>query len=237
MRRSIPILLIAATFLAALSASASDFWFAKDWHQWSAHECSVLLAESPWTHTWRAGPEFRRIDPDPGTTGIMSGPDGGQMIYIVQLRSSLPLRQALIRRQQLQLNYDKMNGDEQKAFDAKTAKILDRSYDDAILVHVDFSRTTGRGGLVMQNKELAQKPERLHALLVTEDGFELRASRLDPNLQDATFDAIFPRTVNGVPVVQDGQKRFSIQFQGPSSQPVRVDFDLSKMLVNGKPNF
>ena len=100
--RKIPILLVAlATVLAAFTVQASDFWLAKDWNQWSAHECAVLLAESPWTHTWRAAPEFTRVDPEPGTGGVMSGPDGGQMIYAVQLRSSLPLRQALIRRQQL----------------------------------------------------------------------------------------------------------------------------------------
>jgi hypothetical protein len=235
-RRKIPILLMAATVLVAVSASASDFWLAKDWKQWSGHECSVLLTESPWTHTWRAGPEFRHNDANPGATGVMVGPED-QMMYVVQVRSSLPVRQALIRRQQLELNYDKMSGDEQKAFDAKATKILDRSYDDFVLVHVDFSGTAGRGALETQIRVLAQKPERLRALLIAEDGFKLGPSRVDPSLQDATFDAIFPRVVNGVPVVQDGQKRFSIQFQSPSNQVVRVEFDLSKMLVNGKPSF
>ncbi len=235
-RRITPILLMAATLLAALSTSAADFWLSKDWKQWSKHECSVLLTESPWTHTWRAPRELIHSDAAAGATGHMLGPED-QMMYIVQVRSSLPVRQALIRQQQLQLNYDKMSGDEQKSFDAKAAKILDRSYDDFILFHVDFSGTPGRGGIVMQRRALAQKPESLRTSLVAEDGFKLSPSRVDPNLQEATFDAIFPRVVNGVPVIQDGQKRFSIQFQSPSNEPVKVEFDLSKMLVNGKPNF
>jgi hypothetical protein len=53
--------------------------------------------------------------------------------------------------------------------------------------------------------------------------------------------------MSGAPVIKDGQKGFSIRFQSPQllimgevnipAQPVKVKFDLGKMLVNGKLNY
>jgi hypothetical protein len=236
-RRYITTLLaIALLASAALTVQASDFWISRDWKQWSKGECGVLLAESPWTHTWRPGPEIKRSDTNPGATAGTINPED-QLSYVVQLRSSLPVRQALIRQQQLDQNYDKMSADERAAFDTRAAQILDRNYGDTILVHVDFSSIGASIPLKRQIVGLAQKPESLRALLVAEDGFKLDASHVNLTPSDATFDITFPRAVEGAPVIKGGQKRFAIQFQNPANQPVRVEFDLSKMLVNGKPSY
>ena len=61
-------------------------------------------------------------------------------MFAVQLRSALPIRQAIVRQLQLQQKYDKMNDTQRSEFDKQAEQILIRSYDNAILVHVDFSR-------------------------------------------------------------------------------------------------
>jgi hypothetical protein len=221
---------------ASVSASASDFWVAKDWHQWAKHECAALLAESPWTHTWRAGRQFTGNDSNPSTPMTMVEPEE-QLKYVVQLRSSLPVRRALIRQQQLEQDYDNMSSDQRAAFDTKALQILERKYADSILVHVDFSGTGTIFQFMAQLRELARTPEGLRAFIITEDGLKLSSTRLDVSARDDSFDIVFPRAVNDGPVIRDGQKHFSVQFRNPSKQTVEVQFDLSRMLVNGKPSF
>jgi hypothetical protein len=219
--RKIPILL-AAVAVFALAANATDFWLTKDWKQWSKGDCENLFAESPWAHTWRSG---------------------DQLAFAVQLRSSLPIRQAIVRQLQFDQKYDKMTDAQRGTFDAQAAQILNRTYDDAILVHVDFSRSSVADRLGADLHAYVQKGiEQLNALLITDDETKLAPSRFDMSPKTpGTFDLVFPRLVNGVPAIKDGQKHFSVQFQTPQliqpdipSRHVRVDFDLSKMAVSGK---
>jgi hypothetical protein len=257
--------LLAAAILAVLAVQASDFWLSKDWKQWSKDDCAKLLVESPWAHVWRGG-RAQGINPSGApqagqdmnanvqSSGLPNTPNpnyqagvGYDLVYAVQLRSSLPVREALVRQQQLEQKYDKMNDADRKAFDTRAAQILNRNFDEAILVHVDYSRGGAGPNLAGELRSSAQKRENLHVSLVTEDGSKISASRVDVNQKEAAFDAIFPRTANGVPVITDGQKRFSIQFQSPqllvvydtnvAAQPVQVEFDLSKMIVSGKLNY
>jgi hypothetical protein len=244
-RRNIQIL-IAVLTLAALTASATDFWLAKDWKQWSKSESAGLLVESPWAHVWRGGND-QRINPSNDSTANTRPVVGYGLVYAVQLRSSLPIRQALVRQQQLDQKYDKMTDAQRSAFDTRAAQILDRKFDDAILVHVDFSEGGAGPNLATDLREFAQKRENLHVSLLTSDGARIAASRVDVSPREAAFDAIFPRMVNGAPAIKEGDKGFSIQFQSPQllivgdvtlpAQPVEVKFDLSKMMVAGKLNY
>ena len=222
--------------LAALAASATDFWLTKDWHQWSKGDCDNLLLESPWSHVWR----YRAESSDPNIPHAMLD----QLFFSVQLRSALPIREAMVRQFQLDQKYDKMNDAARKAFDAKAEPILNRSYDDRILVHVDFSQSNGsdllQGAL---RGEIAAGD--FAPALVTDDGAQVAPIRVDMSEKNThVFDLIFPRVKDAAPLIKDGQKQFSVQFQSPavnyfegfhiSSRRVRVDFDLSKMILNGK---
>jgi hypothetical protein len=61
------------------------------------------------------------------------------------------------------------------------------------------------------------------------------------------IDLYFPRVTNGAPAIKDAQKQFSLQFQTPQyldtkgvnvmPRRVTINFDLTKMLVDGKPNY
>ena len=109
--------------LAAFAVSAGDFWVSKDWKQWSKDDCEKLLGDSPWAHIWRRGDAA-----------------GDQPVFAFQLRSALPIRQAIVRQLQFAQKYDKLSDTQRSEFDTQANQILNRSYDDAILVHVDFSR-------------------------------------------------------------------------------------------------
>jgi hypothetical protein len=230
---------LAITLLAALGAGGSDFWRSKDWKQWSKGDCDALLLESPWSHPWRYRAE--PIDPDLGHELL------DQLYFSVQLRSALPVWRAIVRQLELDQKYDRMNDTQRNAFDAKAGPILNRSYGDIILVHVDFSRSNGSDSLQGAVRlEIAAGD--FAPALVTEDGTQVSPIRVDISEKDThVFDLIFPRMKDGVPFIKDGQKQFSVQFQSPqilyfrdihiSPRRVKVDFDLSKMIVDGKLNY
>jgi hypothetical protein len=227
-RRYVPALLALFLTLTSLSVLAEDFWLTKDWKQWSKEESTKILTDSAWAKTWRA-----------------NGNEDG-IVYIVQLRSALPVREAIVRRLQFDQKYDKMTEVQRNAFDVQAAKVLDRSYDDAILVHVDFSKSNASPNLRGNFKQLSAT--NLDASLVTDDGNQVKSIRFDMNDKAFyEFDLLFPKLRDGTPVIKDGQKRFSVQFQSPRvdlgldvntfdsrSQRVRVDFDLAKMAVGNK---
>jgi hypothetical protein len=226
-RISIPVAILT---LAALAVSASDFWVSKEWKQWSKTDCEALLLESPWAHVWRGGPSEEE-----------------SLVYDAQLRSALPVRQAIVRQLQLDQKYDKMSDAQRSTFDTQAGQILNHSYDDVILVHIDFSKSKAEPGLAGDfHGDVQNGEKRLDALLVTEDGSQLKPARFDPK-KDFSFDLVFPRMNNGSPAIKEAQKYFSIQFQSPQhtgrngsnivSERVTFKFDLSKMVVNGKPSF
>jgi|CZKC01.1.fsa_nt_gi hypothetical protein len=227
-RRHIPKFLAAAiALLAVLTANATDFWLTKDWRQWSKGDCENLLAESPWVHTWRGG-----------------GPAGDQLAFAVQLRSALPIRQAIVRQLQFDQKYENMTDAQRTTFDAQATQILNRNYDDAILVHVDYSKGLGAPYLPFAWFPTHSDTAILDPSLVTDDGTRISSSRFDSKT-NYTFDLIFPRTKDGVPLIKDGQKHFSIQFHSPQitnnsqgitvpARNVGVEFDLGKMTIDGK---
>ncbi len=218
---------LAVSALAVITASATDFWISKDWKQWSRSDCENLLTESPWAHAWKGG-----------------GQSGAELAYSVQLRSALPVRQAIVRQLQLDQKYDKMTEAQRTAFDSQASQILNRSYDDVILVHVDYSKSGASNSLQGLLNSFHSDADTFTASFSTEDGTRVTPARVDIGKNQA-FDLIFPRTKDGLPVIKDRQKRFSIQFQSPQflnsstgitipNKRIDLQFDLSKMIVDGK---
>jgi hypothetical protein len=245
-RRKISILLTVAALLT-LTANATDFWLAKDWRRWSKDECHTLLNESPWAHGWvgRAQAGNAHMGSAPPSEAVLAD----QLVYAVQLRSSLPVREAIVRERQLDQKYENMTNAERAAFDAQAGPILNRDYGDSILVHVDFAKSKTRADLAGELNALVQKvPDALNAMLVGDDRSQTKAIRVTMNSKEPyTIDFLFPRAIAGTPAIREGQKKFSVQFQSPQlpdvnglsvpNQVVVCNFDLSKMVVNGKVSY
>ena len=219
--------IVLAVMLAAIAVGADDFWVSKDWKQWSKDDCEKLLGDSPWAHIWRRGDAT-----------------GDQFVFAFQLRSALPIRQAIVRQLQFAQKYDKLNDAQRSEFDTQSNQILNRSYDDTILVHVDFSRGSLGMNLLGDFRRLPKEIDALDVTLVTNDHSRIKATRVDVSKKDAAFDATFPRMSNGAPVVAAGQAHFWIQFLCPTlfdnagithpARSVEVEFDPTKMVLGGK---
>jgi hypothetical protein len=203
--------LLAVAALVALTTNGTDLWLTKDWHQWTKDECATILNDSPWTRV-----------------------EGS---YTAQLRSSLPIREAIVRQLEIAQQYDQKTAAQQKAFDDAAGQILNTSYDKTILVRLTFSK----------DDPGPQKMKNLQPTIITEDGQQITPTQTDP-MFPYVVDFYFPRlTANGALAIKLTQKQFSFQFQIPQLQAaqesfirpqrVTISFDLTKMLVDGKPNY
>jgi hypothetical protein len=253
---------LAIFVLAAASAMAEDFWVKKDWKQWSKDDCEKLLQDSPWAKKWGQSHVT-----DIKMAGVTASDSEGasekapEMHYYIQLRSSLPVREAVVRLSQIQNKYDKMAAEQKKDFDARTESLLSRSYDDAILVHVEYGSNVQSFERAMaaywKNFPADSPPSDL--FLMNERGDRLPPAQFSsPQNASYAFDLVFRRLKNGEPVIHDGDKVLSLQFthpkiggQVPATGPDRaspsadvfgeervlVQFKLDKMMINGKASY
>ncbi len=224
--------------VGAAAAFAQGFWDKKEWRSWSKEECRKMQEDSPWAQKWYRThvAQDRFGQPTKGDARETEQ----QIFYIIQLRSALPVRQAFIR-DVLIRDYDKMGADQKKNFDASAEAFLARKYDDVIVVHVLY-------GTNVQNDERelmkfwqgypeGKVPE--EAYLSTSTGKRVAPIKyVSAKGGGLEFELIFPRHMNGEPIITPDVKSISVEFQHPNIGPegtarVFQDFKTEKMTVNG----
>jgi len=257
---------LAVLVVAVLTARAEDFWVKKDWTKWSKDECNKILTDSPWSRRWSKG-SVTVSAALPGNSGQSSEGAGGEnapeVFYVVQLRSSLPVREAVVRQQQIQV-YGKLTDAQKKEFDAKAEALFNAAYDDVILVHVDYGSNvqTFEREMAVYWKNIREDSVPVDFYLINERGDRVAPARfVSPKNGTYAFDLIFPRLKNNEPVVHEGDKQLQIQFINPAvgtqtqasgggsatsldpsigvfgRERVLIQFKLDKMVVNGKLSF
>ncbi len=254
---------LAVLLLSAFTARAEDFWIKKDWKQWSKDECAKILQDSPWSRKWAKSQ--MGSSQMPGVSGAnaegAAGEKTPEMHYSVELQSSLPVREAVIRLAQINNKYDKMTDAQKKDFDAKAEGLLNRNYDDVIWLHVTYGSNlqSFERDMATYWKNIPPDAPPIDLYLITERGDRVLPVKFSsPANGSYSFDVIFPRMRNNEPVVRAGDKEFSLQFTHPAignqtqrnttnpSDPsmdvfgeerVLIQFKLDKMMISGKPSF
>jgi hypothetical protein len=249
MQRRYAVGILAVFALAVLTASADDFWVKKDWHTWTTADCRKLLEDSPWAHRVLIENETNvsRL-PSAGAQGTGASPsqadtaqnkDAGEVNYVVQIRSAAPIREALIRQQQIDKQYDKMSDADKKAFDAQMDSLY-KNKDDAIIVHVRYygNRDALSADLTTSWHSLPADTVPEGVILISQSGMKVTPVTFvaDPNGGNE-FDVTFPRAG-----FADGLKSFKLQIPHPAlgdfgAQKKMVEFKLDKMTFDGKPAF
>ena len=204
---------------SVLALPGSQFWEKKDYHEWSKHECRTLLTDSPWARTYWAGSP-----------------------YHVQLRSALPIRQAIVRQMQLEQNYEGFSTEQRQDFDTRADDFLSRRLFTEMIV----LRVTGGS---YTNRFRAEPPEDFthRVFLITSNNEKIPTLRY--MMADDGFDFVFPRQYKGRPIVGPGSKfiRFEFPVGVNVSNPdfskrtglwdagtALIEFKVNKMLINGQ---
>jgi len=204
----------------------------KEFSQWSVDEAVSVLNKSPWARQMT----FTRV-----VGGIGSGVFGEKEIYstfFVRFLSARPIRQALVRLQQIQQGYDRMDTTARSEFDGLTERLLDPDLGRWIVLTVNFRSndpdTERSVKQFFQSQSFETIKNRVH--LSTVRFPQLEISAYYPPQGDAIgAKFVFPRQVDSVPVLTDEDRTVSFQLDpvGMDSGLI-VDFSLAPMKINGE---
>jgi hypothetical protein len=248
---------LAVLVVAVLTARAEDFWIKKPWNQWSKDDCNKMLSDSPWSKTWSKS-QVNLSAALPGVSGAgqegAAGENAPEIHYTIQLRSALPVREAFVRMSEIQTKYDTMDEAHKKAFDAQAQSILGRTYDDVILVHVEYGSNNQVFERQMATYWKSIRPESVPEdfYLINERGDRVAPARfMSPAAGVYAFELIFPRLKSNEPFIRDGDKNLELQFINPAvgiqstgssstsvasfgRERVLAQYKVDKMTLNGK---
>jgi len=175
-------------------------WLEKDWTTWTKTDCNIVMNSSPWTYLYSNS----RAAPNQQQYGLEFG-------HEVELRSALPLREAVLRQLQLEKNYDKMKPEKKQAFDQEHAGDLVEKPDDPILVWVYHRVWTPApsAGSNRPDEVYVHPPPARQVALVLPDGSYLTPTQTTL-IQNSTFETevlyAFSRIVNGKPAFASEDK-------------------------------
>jgi len=182
-------------------------WIAKDWTQWTAADCLYVLNGSPWS-----------LQMDPTTVSIQPG-EFNSSYTLVQLRSALPVRQALLRTLQIEKHYDKFDDQKKQEFDQQNSGQLNKNAIDNVVILIDEVNVYNGG------RALTGQSGATQVALWTSDGtlvMPVQTNKVNyPPTQiqfDAThvqFEYVFPRTVGGKPLYSPSDLSLGISLGAP----------------------
>jgi hypothetical protein len=263
MKKILVFFVFVGVFLAASSASAQGFWEKKEWKKWSADDCKKMLTDSPWAQRSAQSvsqtAQFSTRD-NPAGSGGTGDESKLQVYYIVQLRSAQPIREAIVRQQEIQAKYDSMDEKQRAGIDQRAESVINMKYDDVVVVHVLYGSNVPQYerslAAYWQAFPTGTVPQQV--FLDLSNGKKVPPIRFNsPRTGSNEFEFIFPRIVDGEPVATAEAKILGLEFYAPTvsqsgafdnsgavpstSSPqgqvdgwrVHIEFKPSKMTFNG----
>ena len=204
----------------------------KEFTEWSVDEAVSVLNKSPWARQVT----FTRV-----VGGIGSGVFGEKEIYstfFVRFLSARPIREALVRLQQIERGYDRMDASAKSEFDGLTGRLLNPDLGRWIVVTVNFRSNdpdTDRSvKQFFQSQSFETIKNRVHLSTLRFPQLEISAY-YPPQGEAIGAKFVFPREVGSVKVLSDQDKTVTFQLDpvGIESDLI-VDFSLAPMKINGE---
>ncbi len=221
-----------SVFLLWLPA-ATGFLDEQAVQKWPESKAVEILNSSPWARH----ETFTRV-----IEGVGSGVSGEKEIYdtfYVRFLSAKPIREAFARIQQLQHGYDNLSTEDKQRFDQLILPGLDLDVDRWIVVAVSFrsndpnEESTARRFFQKETAETLKHK----AFLSTEAFPQIPVAAYFPPREDAVgAKFIFPRMIDGVPVLSKAAKKIAFELLDvPGATPrLRAVFTAKDMVVNGE---
>jgi len=253
------IALVSALLTAPLLAD--DDICQKPISQWNAKKARKVLTDSAWAKQMTLaniaqssamdenagsgqsgmGSPRTAVDPPRGYGADKgSGMHGEKEIfysYTVRLFSALPIRQAYVRLSQLDNRYDRMSPKAKQEFDARMSEALAPSAED-IVVAIDFE-SNDRKLLMEVNRQLRQATRdtlNQQAYLISDHLGRIYLKDYFPPSSDGTgAKLVFPRLVDGEPVVLAKDKLVKFEFLVPGTDhKVYIEWKVKDLVCEGR---
>lgn len=222
--------LAVAACLATLFLWAKDFW-EKPYTEWKKGEASKMLTNSPWAEEMVFTRQIR------GTGTGVAGEKELYDTYSVRFFSALPIRQAYVRL--LQLTTAQNRTEEQKqGLDAHLERLLAWDTQQVIVISLDFSSNDREMLMRVQRTLQYQTAPMLKQLvyLISDRAGRVELIEYLPPSRDGTgAKLIFPRFLDGKPVVLPEDKEITFEFSVPeTSHKIFLNWKVKKMFYNGE---
>jgi hypothetical protein len=269
---------IVCVLLGIAVPAKAQFWNKKDYHKWSANDCRKILSDSPWTknqsfssvqmlsgsqNTSAAAGSAVTSAEDPenpqGTSNGQFSAPGRQPVmdisYTAQIFSALPVREAQVRLDQIAMHYDRMTAAQKQAFDESAARFLAVQFPKTIVIRVNYSTNVGYWQAALESQWQLENTAKLRSstyLAVGGTTVPLLNYRFAP-VKEHAFFLVFPRTVNGEPLLNASRKSLTLQItsaqlqfsnsfdssgsltaQPPDVKNIVITFNVKKMAYHGK---
>lgn len=253
---------LAALLLASAAAGAAEFWEKKKYTQWSKKDVDKMLNDSPWAQDFEdtdvnidplqspsisSGPPLNESGagaPETGDTdvGLRARQAVARLIYTCQIRSALPVRQALVRRAQLQQDYERMPAEQKRIFDQQSERFLSENFSNRVVIFISFDSNIDFDERELARHWLTQTTETLKNSVYLIGSKGRKAELQEFTLADKSgraFQFTFPRVVDGAELTGPEDKSLQLEFihpgiRGKDERRVLVEFKLKKMLVDGQ---
>lgn len=212
--RATPLLVL----FVATALFAGDPWEEKDYQKWSEKDCDKVLERSPWTDEYILRSNI--IEPIGGATAADRAERASnvtpEVVYEAQIRSALPVRQAVVRKAQINAGFDTMTLEQKKSFMERAQAYLAATYPDTILIYVTY-----RSNIDAYDRELAFYWQEQTLETIRQHIFLSGAERVFPLEFKSgeggrrTLELVFPRQLDGRPVITPETKSLSLEFRSP----------------------
>lgn len=224
--------------LSFASPAHAQFWTKKSYLHWSASECRQILTNSPWAQSRSFSRSYipNGMEPSqvavpatayagtlasnwagPGPSLVGPPPPGRQQLaevtFTAQFYSAMPVREAEVRLQQIQMHYDRMTPAQKKAFDESAARFLEFSYPKYAVVRVLYSTNVEAYKPAIYaywQKQTTAKLRTMGYLSVNGQAILPVRYQLAPP-QDRAFFLYFPREVRNKPILNPAHKSLVLQ--------------------------
>ena len=237
--------ILGGTLLVLLGSSvvwAGDPWKEKPYTEWTEKECRKLLQNSPWAKRYVVqGVIFEEFNPRDIEGIARERETDPRMEYQVQLLSALPIRQALVRFQRTDANYDNMSPEQRQAFDQWAEAVLNQQFRVAVVLTVEYGSNVDMYDKAMARYWQRQTTETLknYVFLRAHAGEEMPLLAYTAEKgAGRTFQLLFSREQEGRPLLRPDSKWLRLDFPAytPGGGQVRafVEFKVKRMLIEGE---
>jgi hypothetical protein len=248
--------LFACIFCLAITASAQKM-LEKPYQKWSKEDALKLLNESPWAQSYQSAEaaaaaaqaqsaqeqnDQRILNRNP--TGRTTRNLGAQPVSI-KLQSGLPVRQAMVRLQQIEAGYDKWDDEKRSKFDASAKDFLacNVCQNYYVITITKFLKASGQGVDDGMFQTLKVEDVKGKVKLINDKGVERELAQFVPARKAGESAVLFFKRMddNGVPFLSPENKDFALvfttDFLNPNTNPYggllprRMEFKVSKLMV------
>lgn len=221
------VMYLVGVFALALTLGAKDFWEAP-YEEWTRPQVVKLFNDSPWAQLQTNTVESMRGS---------RGQNEFHYAFTVRLLSARPMREAYYRMLQLMNNYDELPPERRKELDTRINWLLDdEQVKDQVVVSVAFKSDDPDGSRNVKRFLDTATTDTLNqsVYLFSSRGRDDLMKYVPAGQEGVGARFIFPRQLNGAPLLQPGDKELRFEFYVPPiGQKLMVWFKPSKMTYKG----